>query len=703
MITFNYLMAQALIVLNAKLKKENTAKRIGSLFRDILYFIQNMLLGIILKGDKSNEAEIKSIIDPKRGDTYKAADTRHYWCYDGTSWNDIGEIIPSDVATKSDLLELEGAKYIKLVSDDEYLLKVVSQNDYILWGIKTDLSTFDYKISSSTRKELLKYFKKENIELDITNSKNPLAAQAIYNVIRYVDNEEYPFQILDSLDRALVSINNTGKVELPLQELLTKTKHAEYLFTIEDVMSRIIIAIKKDGTFSPTLLELPKSTWIQIDERIKSILQREELNISNIYVGNPTGLCRIDFYGGTSGMTQNVSKLLEFKFTDNNGKVAKCFAETSWQGSGSLKMPKKNYAIDLLDENGDSLKWRFGNWLAFDSFHLKANYIDAMHARNIVTARLYENMLLTYPIGQQRAWQYYNSATEILSPNLRYETGALQHIDGFPTEIYINGEYQGLFTLNIKKHRSNFQMEKSNNNHILLGMGVGAMVQYPVDWTKWEIRNPKGFDENVEPPAGVVKTKIETFFQFVSNLNSSTTKAEFASRTIVPMCIDFRLIYWIADLFDLNGNNTLYGTWDGIHWTPLPYDLDSTFGMHYDGSNADRAPNINTDNSAFVQRLMLYLDTIYKTELEQRYKQLRTNGVFTVDGIMQLFKDFTLQIGTEAYNRDYKKWTEIPSNRPNGTYPNYPQNGGWYMDFEQLVTWITGRLSYLDTKYNYND
>ena len=111
MISFDNLMLRALQVLNARLKKENTATRIGSLFQDILlYFnnlIQNAILGIIIKGEKANEAEIKAIADPAKGDTYKAIDTKHYWTYDGTQWNDVGEIIPSNVVSKDDLTQLE--------------------------------------------------------------------------------------------------------------------------------------------------------------------------------------------------------------------------------------------------------------------------------------------------------------------------------------------------------------------------------------------------------------------------------------------------------------------------------------------------------------------------------------------------------------------------------------------------------------------
>lgn len=98
--TFSNLLARALTVMNERIKEMNTATRVGSLFRDILYFLQNLILGIILKGELANEAEIKAIPNPERGDTYKATDTGHYWCYDGTQWNDIGAIIPADILTK---------------------------------------------------------------------------------------------------------------------------------------------------------------------------------------------------------------------------------------------------------------------------------------------------------------------------------------------------------------------------------------------------------------------------------------------------------------------------------------------------------------------------------------------------------------------------------------------------------------------------
>lgn len=101
----NNLLSRALTVMNERQREMNTASRIGSLFRDMINFTKNITGGTCLLGEKDNAAAIRTIANPKRGDTWKAFDTSHYWTFDGGTWNDIGEIIPSDVASKKELSE----------------------------------------------------------------------------------------------------------------------------------------------------------------------------------------------------------------------------------------------------------------------------------------------------------------------------------------------------------------------------------------------------------------------------------------------------------------------------------------------------------------------------------------------------------------------------------------------------------------------
>ncbi|GHT63016.1 hypothetical protein FACS189451_08880 [Bacteroidia bacterium] len=94
--TFENLIARAMIIMNEKRKKLNDENRVGSLFRDIILYSQNIVLGIFLKGSRNNISEILALVSPQNGDTYKANDSGHYWRFDGNQWNDIGMIIPTD-------------------------------------------------------------------------------------------------------------------------------------------------------------------------------------------------------------------------------------------------------------------------------------------------------------------------------------------------------------------------------------------------------------------------------------------------------------------------------------------------------------------------------------------------------------------------------------------------------------------------------
>lgn len=57
------------------------------------YPLSIIAMGFVLKGYKANEAAIKAVINPSRGDAYRALDTGHYWVFDGTQWNDVGTIL----------------------------------------------------------------------------------------------------------------------------------------------------------------------------------------------------------------------------------------------------------------------------------------------------------------------------------------------------------------------------------------------------------------------------------------------------------------------------------------------------------------------------------------------------------------------------------------------------------------------------------
>jgi hypothetical protein len=134
-----------------------------------------------------------------------------------------------------------------------------------------------------------------------------------------------------------------------------------------------------------------------------------------------------------------------------------CFATLKVQGNSSTGFPKKNFTLKLYSDSGRKKKYKisFKGWGEQSKYVLKANWVDITHARNVVSARIWADIV------KQR--DYWASLPEELktSPN----QGA---IDGFPVRIYANGVYQGRYTLNIPKDKWMVNMDDDLDTHCML-------------------------------------------------------------------------------------------------------------------------------------------------------------------------------------------------------------------------------------------
>ena len=118
--------------------------------------------------------------------------------------------------------------------------------------------------------------------------------------------------------------------------------------------------------------------WTQEDQ--ESIVQDvvEELHTSAI---DPSvyGLPVLYLTGDTAGMSKDNAVSMNYVYGERSGECT-----LKWQGSSSLSYPKKNYTIKF--DNAFEAK---EGWGPQKKYCLKANYIDHSHARNIVSAKLW--------------------------------------------------------------------------------------------------------------------------------------------------------------------------------------------------------------------------------------------------------------------------------------------------------------------------
>lgn len=138
-------------------------------------------------------------------------------------------------------------------------------------------------------------------------------------------------------------------------------------------------------------------------------------------------------WGDITGMTKDDAVILRFAYKEYAG-----WAKVKWQGSSSLKWPKKNLTASLYYDEACTLPMAIEiveGWGAHHKYCFKANFIDFSHARNVVSGKLWGKVV------KSRA----NVSAKLSSlPN----GGA---IDGFPCIIMLNDEFHGLYTWNIPK------------------------------------------------------------------------------------------------------------------------------------------------------------------------------------------------------------------------------------------------------------
>ena len=87
--------------------------------------------------------------------------------------------------------------------------------------------------------------------------------------------------------------------------------------------------------------------------------------------------------GNTLGMNKENAVTLNYRYGDRSGSCT-----LKWQGSSSIRYPKKNYTVKF-DEAFEAAD----GWGAQKKYCLKADWIDFSHCRNVVSAKLWGDVV----------------------------------------------------------------------------------------------------------------------------------------------------------------------------------------------------------------------------------------------------------------------------------------------------------------------
>ncbi len=349
-----------------------------------------------------------------------------------------------------------------------------------------------------------------------------------------------------------------------------------------------------------------------------------------------------------NGDTTNISKENKVEVSVNYHSEDLNFnsnATLKWQGSSSLAYEKKNYNINFIDEEGENNKIKIKDeWGEQSKYCLKANYIDYSSARNVVSAKLFGEIVHSR-----------NKEDEL--DNL-INGGA---IDGFPVLIFMNDKYQGLYTFNIPKDKWLFNMDKNGNKAILMAdawtssTSLNENISSNFAASGWELEHCS--TKNAE----WVNESFNKLIEFVKENDAENFKNNISSFVDLDRTIDLMLYTLIINAQDNTSKNILWVTYDGTRWVPSAYDLDGTWGLKYNGDiNSSSSwltlEKLKNGSNLLWQKIMIN----FEQEVRDRYFELRGN-VLSFQNISSAFSNFVSTIPTELYELETILYPNIPS------------------------------------------
>lgn len=352
------------------------------------------------------------------------------------------------------------------------------------------------------------------------------------------------------------------------------------------------------------------------------------------------------------------------------------YATLKVQGSSSQFYPKKNFTVKLFNDSNKSGKNKisFRNWEKSNKFVLKANWIDHSHARNVVNARLWSQIVKSRD-------DFFSLPKELRDGNLA--------VDGFPVRVYNNGVYYGIYTWNLPKDAMYGVSDKINENCILNSeMNNDQSCAFNgTSLSNWS-------DELHDAMTPAVNSGWSDALTFVKSSTDAAFITGLNDHIDVLSVIDYDIIARLACIVDNLCKNQIFFTYNSIKWYEGAYDLDGTWGLPpvsgkqwYAYDTAFQTGYVAYTDYGITNNLYNRVEALFKTMFKERYSKLRS-GVLSEDNIIYQFESFTSPISPELYALDYADTTA------NGAFTGIPYKNANNID--QIKTFVPQRLAYMD-------
>lgn len=781
MATIDEIKQQAAEVKNATQVGENTAERVGGALAGLAELAEQQdskLSGL------SDKVAIKDEEGNVQDTPFRVIENEEF----------IMAVVDSEDRLLFGIYRATGKPYFPLnemyhvEQNEEFFALWLDADDKILLGIRRDGQIIGEIHAVNALKQVISQLQSDVAALQEKVGTIDTNLKELLDVFSMQDNEEYLAVEQDAEGKVLSSTNPDGSHYIHYAKSETIPEEFSHIEDPEgrteittDAEDKILGYRDSEGTrhehkISAKHLELSSEAANEVNDAFKSAGIKMEnpsdfSKDSHIELPIPRIAAQVRLYAPKLPTTKQDDIEAEIEYNDKDGNYFRKPVILNAQGSSSMAYYVKNMAIDISD--GSEIK--FGDFPTQDSFHLKKYYIDAFRGQCIVGYWLMEQVYKSRPAGQQYPYEYSysnNSVTDGFGDIKKdFFNGAKCHPDGFPIVIiWVNSNtneetWMGVYTWNLKKSKEVYNCNKKKAENIILDGVINSSTIFggSVNWSAFEIRNPKSLidiDGNkydgdnpkelseTDKNSKKVKDYLTRLSGVVAALKASNTKETFEQYFLPQTFIDYYLVSQVLFNHDGFGKNWIWVTYDGLHWTPTLYDVDSIFGMYWNGIYV--IPN--SDNSTILGiPQCLGLDKLYSDEISERYKELRDKGIFSVDNIVKLLNSWINKIGYSNIEKEFETYSQTPSYRDSHisknwkllgystslndydssktynkgdtivfhgykflclnentndspfkeSYDKYPQWGGCFTSINRVKNWLTNRINFLNNTYNY--
>lgn len=365
------------------------------------------------------------------------------------------------------------------------------------------------------------------------------------------------------------------------------------------------------------------------------------------------------------------------------------------QGTSSLQYVRHNYTIYLKDEYGADMYYNpYGVGSVADYvFCLKADYVESSHANNTGCAKFVNDCL-------------YDTKTPMQLDNENCRTA----INGFPIEVFMNGEYLGIYNFNHDRYSyqsygydyrryPNLLVYEINSNS---NTSAGAFYRY---------------GDNAESSSGITEleyykrdfnliygnrtadsdtySEIKTLVEWVSVAEQDLFRETISEHFNTEYLFRYFLMVLLIGAVDSLGKNLKMMTIDGKVWYPTFYDMDTVLGIDNTGyltippDVEIESGSYNTSNSNLWNKVWNF----FRQELKTEWAAMR-QGKFTLNNLMDYI--YTQQISVipaKYYNDDAEvKYLQF------GSLYTYCCHGN---KEHQIRRWLRERIAYVDSMLGY--